>query len=1067
MSEINYKNLSPKEFIEQRGEIFIGSKKLEKNNLWTINNDKYEYMQVEYVPACVSFFNELLTNCIDHITRSNIDYKNVEPCDLIDITFTDNSIRFYNNGVGINHKKIKSLFCDIYSGSNYGERKYKGGSFGVGLKVVCFLAKYINVLSVCNGHQSILEFSNEVESKDSTLLNETYNKVDESDYTCIEVQLNYSCFGLKGLTEEIYNIFIRKILDAKIMIDKINSYFKLNVRLTLNQKPIKTCLAELVENLNGYLINEFFFIGIKSDKNEINFGSVNATEINTGSIINYYYKFLLTNLKKINDKITEKQIKDNIYFIVFDLVEDSEYDSNLKSCLKGKYTPTVKLQESLLKDIFIELTEFICSNKVVHEKKISNKDILNDTNLYDAKYAGSKKYDNCVLVIAEGKSALSAALAGLENFKKEERYLYGAYALTGKLKNMEKYTNDDLEDKMVESKLKKVIGIEKRRYGYILLMTDSDSDGYHIRSLVINFIHVCVPDMLFNNRILILNTPLITFDFKKESYDFFTFEQFYDFKRTNPNFKIPNNITYMKGCGTIKKQDIKRIFNSFQDFKTTISVNKDNLENTIDTLKNLFGKITLQRKVWANSKTKINLDLNVKEFLCDEYLLSCLTIYAKELNIRAVPLFNDGLKEVQRKILYSLLFKQKVKKMKLTEMASGITKECDYLHGETSMYESIIKLTQNNITGMITFPFIIADGHNGSRLCNGSDHAQARYLNVSLNDKTKYFFLNRQEKLFNYNKDELENNIEPKCLFPLIPLNFITVSKGLGFGFSHISFSYNIISLIEYLKGSSDKVEIEYNRFTGTIDEDNEDLNKIKMFGRYEIINDKEIQVQELPCLDLSVEKYKKELNNKIENKKHNIKTYHVDKYSEELEINIKFNQLPSSDESIYEILNLKSTATQILNFIFYSEDDEENNGLIFYYKNVYQYLDSFKDNMINNIYKLRTLLAEEYKEQLLLIENKIRYINDIRNGDIKIDKFNTPYINNKLEELKYMKIDNNFDYLIDMTIRSLTNENIQVLTNKFNKIEEDLTYVVNTTNEEYYINELEKLKSIIDDYKF
>jgi DNA topoisomerase-2 len=666
------------------------------------------------------------------------------------------------------------------------------------------------------------------------------------------------------------------------------------------------------------------------------------------------------------------------------------------------------------------------------------------------------------LIIAEGKSALSAALTGLENFPKEERYLYGAYALTGKLKNMEKYFNTELEDKMVETKLKKVIGIDKRRYGYILLMTDSDSDGYHIRSLVINFIHVCIPDMLFNNKILILNTPLLTFDYKKISYDFFTLESFYDF-RNESSFTIPNNITYMKGCGTIKKEDVKRIFKSFNDFKTTICVDKDNKENTIITLKNLFGKITTKRKEWANSKSKIDLELNSRTFKCDDYLLSCLTIYAKELNIRAIPLFNDGLKEVQRKILYSLLFKQTNKKMKLTEMASGITKDCDYLHGETSMYESIIKLTQNNITGMILFPFINADGSNGSRLCNGSDHAQARYLNVKLNNKTKYFFLKDQDKLFNYNKDELENNIEPKCLFPLIPLNFVITSKGLGFGFSHNSFSYNIKSIILYLKGETKKVDIEYNRFTGIIEINEDDINKIKLYGKYKILSKKEIQVQEIPCIDMSIEKYKKDINNKIENKKHNIKSYHVDKYSEELEINIRFNQIPSDDENIYEILNLKKSNTQILNFIFYSEEDNDNSGLIHYYDKVYNYLDMFKLNMLNNIFKLKNILINIYNEEYLILQNKINYINSVKNNRIQVNLFNNEYLDNILNKLNFKKINNSFDYLIDMSMRSLTNENIINFDKKLKKLEKDLDYIKNISSEDYYNNELDNLFNNLD----
>ena len=175
------------------------------------------------------------------------------------------------------------------------------------------------------------------------------------------------------------------------------------------------------------------------------------------------------------------------------------------------------------------------------------------------------------------------------------------------------------------------------------------------------------------------------------------------------------------------------------------------------------------------------------------------------------------------------------------------------------------------------------------------------------------------------------------------------------------------------------------------------------------------------------------------------------------MEVVILFTQLPNYSEDINEILNLRVVANQILNFIYYSE--VEKDILIVNYKNIHDYLISFKINILNYIDKLIILLIEEYKRLYSIYENKINYINHIRDGIIKIKSINLDYLNNILTSLNYLKIDDSYDYLIDMPIRSLTNENINLLTNKLNKLDSDINYLENITSEEYYISELETLE--------
>ena len=114
------------------------------------------------------------------------------------------------------------------------------------------------------------------------------------------------------------------------------------------------------------------------------------------------------------------------------------------------------------------------------------------------------KGQDCTLIVTEGESAKALAVAGLEVVGRET---YGVIALRGKVLNVSSKRKDPFKSKEIvnlcqalglnySKSYKSTSDLSSLRYGHIMLMTDQDADGNHIKALVINVIHTFWPQLL-------------------------------------------------------------------------------------------------------------------------------------------------------------------------------------------------------------------------------------------------------------------------------------------------------------------------------------------------------------------------------------------------------------------------------------------------------------------------------------------------------------------------------------------------------------------------------------------
>jgi DNA topoisomerase II len=261
-----------------------------------------------------------------------------------------------------------------------------------------------------------------------------------------------------------------------------------------------------------------------------------------GSHVNYlstqcvkYVEDILEKKYQLKTMPTNSTIKNKLMVFVQCLVENPSFDSQSKDALTStvsEFGSKCKLTKSFLK-IALEgngsntnIVQMICnsarirerSRLLIPEKGQFGKTSINVPKLEDAHAAGTKHSLDCTLILTEGESAKALARAGLEVIGRDK---YGILSLQGKILNVSNSPKDALKNKELLN-FGQAMGLnfnktysdtlknQGLRYGHILIMTDQDTDGSHIKGLVLNFIAHYWPHLLrYENFIQQFHTPLL------------------------------------------------------------------------------------------------------------------------------------------------------------------------------------------------------------------------------------------------------------------------------------------------------------------------------------------------------------------------------------------------------------------------------------------------------------------------------------------------------------------------------------------------------------------------------
>jgi DNA topoisomerase-2 len=1080
-----YIKLTPIEHILKRPNMYIGeiSNKLSKE--FILESNIIIEKEINYNPGLYKLCDELIVNSYD----ASINDKTL---DNISINLTKTNFKIFNSGIGIpieKHPEYKIytpelIFANLLTSSNFSdtEDRITGGLHGLGSKLSAIFSKKF----IVNIWYKKLHYKQIYENNLSIINKPEINKnLDKNSGVSIEIIPDFEKFGVTEFSEDMIKLISRRVYDLTCLV-------RSNITIELNNNKLQTGFnnyLNLYASTNKWILgncikNNFWYFAIKFNNNleqnhHISFVNSIFTS-NGGTHLDYLFDLLLPKFQKlIDNNINKKFLKDNLTICLVTSINNPTFNSQSKETLvlpssKFGFTCSIginffdKLKES---ELLIKLKEI---NNKINLKQLgkfdgTKKKKIIISKLEDANLAGTKKSENCVLILTEGDSAKATAISGISAIK-NGRDFFGVFPLRGKLLNVREATTSQINNNQEIIDIKKILGlksginytkdnINELRYGSILLMMDADEDGSHIKGLIINFLNYFFPSLLkINGFLKVLMTPIVKIFLKNNIKSFSNLRSYNNWLIKNPgNYKIK----YYKGLGTSTSQESKEYFTNLENNIVQI-IDKNNEES----IKLAFAKDKINdRKQWLinyNPKNILQIEppttINIDNFINQE-----LIHFSNYDNIRSIPLLVDGFKPSQRKVLYACLKKNLKSEMKVAQLASYVAEVTSYHHGEQSLVGTIINMAQDFI-GSNNLNLLIPAGQMGTRLLGGKDHASGRYIFTYLNKITEKIFIKDDNELLEYLQDDGEQ-IEPLFYLPIIPMILVNGSEGIGTGFSTFIPNYNVKDIINwYIDKLNNKKTKELlpkvNNFKGQIFK-YDDTTFISL-GLCKIEKDI-IIINELP-IKLWTSVYKEILDEFIEDGI--IKSYI--NYSSDIEIyfELKVNDIDyikklneTIDEkglnNLYKLLKLYKTI-KISNLTLYDTLIKLKT-----FNNIEEICLEFYKFRLVYYQKRKDLLLTKYSEEINYLTNQINFINLVKTNST-IFNLEEEKIIDLIIKKKIKKYNDSYDYLINMSFKQLSITNLNKLNDKIKELKNLKKKLEIKTPKDIWLNDLDELNNVI-----
>jgi DNA topoisomerase-2 len=1112
-----YIKKDPIEHIMLRPDMYVGSTTLKKTEEYIAEKgEKYKIYkkEIRISPAIVRVFIEAISNAVDNVERSkNTDTK----CTKIKVNFDKETglTSIWNDGdiipIEINEENNcynhSLIFGHLLTGSNYDdeEERTTSGKNGLGVKLLNVFSSQFTVEGLDPKNGKILKqiWTNNMRTTEGPTVKTTKLK---RGYTKVSWIPDFNLFKIDKYNDDILNLYTRYVIDAAMLtkisvyindelipVDSLQKYASLYSSPTDESISIKIPKSEVVLMTSDSGFEDISFVNGISTK----LGGVHVDAWAEAIFRPIVDKFNTTTKSKATTKpkININDVKQFFKLFVNSTVVRPEFDGQSKNRLES---PSVEADvrksqiTAICKWSVINKIEEIVRSKefsVLKKTETKRKKIVKVDGLDHANLAGSKNAKDCTLIICEGLSAKTYAVAGIQKgvYGKIGRDWFGIYPLTGKLMNVRNFTPTSIASNKVITNLIQTIGLKydtnylddtnynSLNYGRVMVMTDADVDGCHIEGLLINFFHYLFPTLLQREKpfLVSMKTPIVrVFNPRGDIL-------FYDEKRfqkwfTEQNKKVKTK--YYKGLGTTRPEDVPDTFG----LKMVEYVRDNDLDTNM--IKVFSKKESDTRKEWlsdySEEKNTFSLDdqCEISQMELSSFINGELIKFSIADCGRSIPNFIDGLKESQRKILYSVKkrnLKYLGQSLKVAQLSGYTAEHSNYHHGEQNLCDTIIGLA-NEFPGTNNIPLLYRDGMFGTRLEGASDAASPRYIYTKMEYLTEYIFREEDEPLLKQVNDD-GDLVQPEFYVPILPMILVNgCSAGIGTGWSCNIPCFNptdiIEGIMEWLNSSiieetesesKEEVKIQtsvlpnmipwYRGFKGTIVEDE---TKNKRYITKGIIQETKegFEVTELP-INMWTNKFKEFCEDLLEEKK--LKT--MKNYSSPSDVKFIITNGVDFECSI-ETLKLHSYL-YTSNMVLFNEKNK-----IKKYDSVYEILNNFcviryKYYILRKEYQLRQLGIE-----LKMLQNKERFITEVMEETLDIMRQKETAIIRKLKDRNYdedLKRENGgYEYLLGMQVRSFTEEKVITLQNEIQSLNEKINNLRNTTAKQLWINDLNEFKT-------
>jgi topoisomerase IV subunit B len=566
---------------------------------------------------------EIIDNSIDEFVMGNGN--------SIDIQIKEGTVRIRDFGRGIPLGKVVDCVSKINTGAKYDSEAFKKsvGLNGVGTKAVNALASYFRVQSVREGKTKVAEFEKGELKKD-----ERVKDTDEQDGTIISFRPDDTVF----VNYHYINEYVEKMLW---------NYAYLNTGLTLwyNGNKIKSdngLLDLLQKNLSGTIVYPIIHLrGLDievamthSDSQYVEeyFSFVNGQHTTQGGT--HQSAFREAVVKVIRDFLKKDyeavDIRTSIVAAVSVKVQEPVFESQTKTKLGSQdVAPGGTSMRSFVYDFLKQaLDNYLHKNPetadAMHRKIIQSererkelsgiqklarerakKANLHNRKLRDCRVHLTDMKDErrlqSTLFITEGDSASGSITKARDVNSQAVFSLKGkplnSYGLTKKVV----YENEEFN--LIQAALDIEEGLENLRYNNVVVATDADVDGMHIRLLLLTFFLQFFPDLVKNGHVYILQTPLFRVRNKKETIYCYSEDE-----RRKAIQKLGGKpeITRFKGLGEISPDEFKHFIGKDIRLEPVILGSGSNIP---ELLSYYMGKNSMDRQEFIISNLRVEKDV--------------------------------------------------------------------------------------------------------------------------------------------------------------------------------------------------------------------------------------------------------------------------------------------------------------------------------------------------------------------------------------------------------------------------------------------------------------------------
>ncbi|CAN5331829.1 DNA topoisomerase IV subunit B [soil metagenome] len=565
---------------------------------------------------------ETLDNCIDEFVMGNGK--------TIEVSIKDKTVRVRDYGRGIPLGKLVDVVSKINTGAKYDSEAFKKsvGLNGVGTKAVNALSSYFNVQAFRDGKTKSADFSTGNLTKESKIVDS-----DGRMGTLVNFIPDEKIFG----NYHFINEYIEKMLwnyaylnTGLTIVYNGQKFYSENGLLDLLTQNISGPILYPTIHLKGYDI-EVAMTHSNQQYGEEYYSFVNGQHTTQGGTHQGAFREAL--VKTIRDFFKKDfeavDVRTSIIAAISIKVQEPVFESQTKTKLGStEIAPKGPSVKSFIADFLkTELDNFLHKNpetaqailQKIQQSERERKDLqgiqklardrAKKSNLHNKKLrdcrihmqSNDERKLDTTLFICEGDSASGSIT------KTRDVNVQAVFSLKGKPLNAygltKKIVYENEEFNLLQAALNIEDGIENLRYNNIVVATDADVDGMHIRLLLMTFFLQFFPDLVKNGHVYILQTPLFRVRNKKE-----TIYCYSDQERKNAIEKLgaKPEITRFKGLGEISPDEFK-LFIGKDMRKDPVIIGKD--RTIVDMLGYYMGKNTQERQDFIIDNLVVEKDL--------------------------------------------------------------------------------------------------------------------------------------------------------------------------------------------------------------------------------------------------------------------------------------------------------------------------------------------------------------------------------------------------------------------------------------------------------------------------